>query len=171
MICVDQLKLEYAREIGKTWKATKAEPNVDARSKESFVCGSDHLARQRYSREENTRAIEKLKGLHPRALLTVEDLAAVFEIAEMNEDRNTTDVNDWDQFAEYQNDTEGQVIFGCNANVPQIGQAFEMSAFLHEKGVKTPNCIKSMEMTSSPRLMRLYLMDFGPTLVLITPLS
>lgn len=45
-----------------------------------FVCGEDHLARQRHRREEISNPIELLKAKHPIALLTVEDFTKIYEM-------------------------------------------------------------------------------------------
>lgn len=43
-----------------------------------FVFGQDQLGRYRYSKDEITVPIQKLKSKHPAALLTVEDFSAVY---------------------------------------------------------------------------------------------
>lgn len=48
-----------------------------------FVSGEIHLARQHQSRNEVTDAIERLKARQPTALLTVDDLAAVCQMMEL----------------------------------------------------------------------------------------
>lgn len=45
-----------------------------------FVCGQDHRANTRYSRDEVTAAINKLKAKHPAALLTVEDFSSIINM-------------------------------------------------------------------------------------------
>lgn len=43
-----------------------------------FVCGRDHRANDRNRREEVSQAIRKLKEKHPSALITIEDLNALY---------------------------------------------------------------------------------------------
>lgn len=51
-----------------------------------FVCGKDHRANTRYTREEVTAAIDILKAKHPKALLTVEDLIEVIDMEAFSEE-------------------------------------------------------------------------------------
>lgn len=66
-----------------------------------FVCGKDHLANSRHSREEVTAAIEKLKAKPPRALLTVDDLHSVVNMAIQESDEDIDHSSDgevmWNQ--------------------------------------------------------------------------
>lgn len=59
----------------------------ERRERVCFVCGQEHRARTRHSREEVTDAINKLKARHPSALLTVEESQHVMNMAiESDED-------------------------------------------------------------------------------------
>lgn len=55
------------------------------------VCGKDHRANSRHSREEVTAAINKLKSRQPSALITVEDLSSVMEMTADEEDETESE--------------------------------------------------------------------------------
>lgn len=69
--------------------------------KDCVVCGKDHLAQQRRSKEKICAAIEHLKEIHPTTLLTVEDLSSIYQIDETDEEEQITEEFDeqvqWDQ--------------------------------------------------------------------------
>ena len=61
-----------------------------------FVCGQDHRANTRHSREEVSESIEKLKAKHPQALLTVEDLAYIVDlVSSPDEEESEDDMTQW----------------------------------------------------------------------------
>lgn len=52
-----------------------------------LICGDHHYKNSQYLRKEVRTAINKLKSLHPSALITVDDLPAIFEISDTPEDQ------------------------------------------------------------------------------------
>lgn len=61
-------------------------------AKGCFVCDKDHQDNTRHSRDEVTKAIDKLKAKQPHALLSVEDLATVFNMSSFSsEDEDSSD--------------------------------------------------------------------------------
>lgn len=72
-----------------------------------FVGGKDQIASQRHSKEEVTTAIDKLKKQHPSALLTEDDLSAIFGMAHFEEEEDTGECSDLVQWIEDENDGNG----------------------------------------------------------------
>lgn len=60
------------------------------------MCGEPHNANTKHSRDQVTATINRLKQKHPKALLTIEDLAAVVEMpadgGEQDENVSSEDV-------------------------------------------------------------------------------
>lgn len=45
-----------------------------------FLCKEDFLVRRRHGKEDKSRVIERLKAEHPTALVTVENLSAIYHL-------------------------------------------------------------------------------------------
>lgn len=59
-----------------------------------FVCGKYHRANTKHPPEEATPAINRLKEKNPKALITVEDLAEVVEMASQDYQREEHEEED-----------------------------------------------------------------------------
>lgn len=97
-----------------------------------FVCGQDHRASTRHSREEVTSAINKLKSRHPQALLTVEDMAAVVELANDPHTESTSEEEvRW--AVDTDDDETAEVLLASvtEEDSQDLEMAFANSAFLH----------------------------------------
>lgn len=69
-----------------------------------FVCGEDHLACEEHSREKISIEIERLKAKYPTALISIEDLASIYQMDETDEEgENNEDVGDQMKWAQGEN--------------------------------------------------------------------
>lgn len=68
--------------------------------KASFVCGQEHLSRQRHIKNEVTAAIEKSKAEHKTALPTVQDLSSLYAMVDEKEGEDADKHADWVQWPE-----------------------------------------------------------------------
>lgn len=102
-----------------------------------FVCGRDHRAKTRHPREEVTAAINRLKSKHPTAWLTVDDLAAVFDMAMVDDESNPNKEPDaqWAEDDEL-GDIEEDLRF-MEETGSQVERALASSAFLHGSAYST----------------------------------
>lgn len=102
---------------------------MDSCSKRCLVCGESHYARRRHGRGEVSEAIERLKGKHPTVLLTVEDLAKIYQMDELGEkEGNDRDFDGHLEWAEEEEHTVGR--FSASEG-KKIEQHVSMSAFLN----------------------------------------
>lgn len=96
-----------------------------------FVCGKDHYANQKHPRDEVTAAINKLKNKHPRALLTVEDLAFITELYDDNDKEESGEEQaEWAE-DDSSNDEEDNIAYIADVDLKSIEVRLSNSAFIH----------------------------------------
>lgn len=106
-----------------------------------FVCGGDHRANAKHPRAEVTAAVKKLKDKHPTALLSVEDLDAVLEMAgdEEGGDESGSEVGaQWaDEFEE--EEEECDLAFVADYDLAQLEASLANAALEHGRSIKPTN--------------------------------
>lgn len=95
------------------------------------MLAKNHLVRQQYNRKVITNAIKRLKFQHPSALLTVENLAAVYEMIEMQDDPAAEEETSSIEWVEDQAGHDRSVAFKILDECKQIEQYFSSSSLLH----------------------------------------
>lgn len=96
-----------------------------------FVCCKNHFARQRHGSEEVSKAMEILKGKHPRTLSTVKDLATMNQMDKYDEgEENCSNFPDHVTRRDVKKDA---VLFLVRSGGKKIEKYFAMDVFLHEK--------------------------------------
>ena len=95
-----------------------------------FVCGQDHRANTRHSREEVTEAVNKLKARHPTALLTIEDLSSVVNMVNVDEEGESQgeDVM-WHE--EDDDSEETDIIYMSMSDMEAVERSLADNAFIH----------------------------------------
>lgn len=110
---------------------------MDERSRRFFVCGKDHRANNRHSREEVTTAVNKLKEKHPNAFVTVEDLSAVVNMV-LNDSENDEASEHYAQWANDDGDAQdSDISFLTMDNAAKIEKSLENRAFAHGRSIPT----------------------------------
>ena len=96
-----------------------------------FVCGQDHMANNRHSREEVTAAINRLKSRHPSALLTIEDLSSVVNMVNDNDiDQDKDDGNVmWNEEGDESEDSD--ITYMLRTDADEVERSLSRNAFLH----------------------------------------
>ena len=94
-----------------------------------FVCGEDHNANTRHSKDEVTKAVNKLKAEHPKALLTIEDLAAVMLMTTENDDDDDESGVRWAN--DDNSDEESDIAFMTTESAISLESALSNTAFVH----------------------------------------
>lgn len=101
--------------------------------KRCFVFARKHLACRIHGREELSEATERLKAKYPTVLLTVENLAGIYEM-------NGTDneVEHYEELEDYVQLVEGEATnmpFIASTYAREFEQHFAMAASSHERGL------------------------------------
>lgn len=100
-----------------------------------FVCGQDHRANTRQSRDEVTAAVKKLKEKHPSSLLTVEDLEAVLHM--VDQEGQAGDDEDFARWACESEDDDSYFALITIEDAVGLERSFANISFLHGRSHET----------------------------------
>lgn len=108
-----------------------------------FVCRRDHMANQHHSRDEVTRAINKLKQKLPTVFLSQEDTAYISELfkeehghGESNEEKTGEAEADWAGTDENGSDTDSDLAFYADADLKHLQVNLANASFMHALNVE-----------------------------------
>lgn len=98
-----------------------------------FVYGRDHRANTEHSPEEVTAAIQRLKAKHPSALLTVEDLHSIVNMAidEEEQDSRNEDSDEvlWNEDSD--DDENSELVYMAVEDLESVERSLANNVFLH----------------------------------------